>query len=99
MILTRSEFTQHFKNLDHRIDGDDPFCALWVPEEHDHITCQWFVCVRPLSVHKFKRRYYDWCDQALHGQIRCFSSDQQGQQEWWGFTDRKDIALWMLKWT
>jgi hypothetical protein len=99
MILSRAEFIDYFRGLDYRIDGNDPFCPLWVPEEDGNINCQWFVAVKPLSVHKIKSSYYDWCNQTLKGSIRCFSSSLEEQQEWWGFTEHKDVVVWMLKWS
>jgi len=96
-VLTRPEFIDYFRNLDHRIDGTDPLCPLWIPEE-GHITCHWFVRVSPLGIHKFKWKYYDWCNRALQGKVRCFSSSSEEQEEWWGFTHEQDITAWILKW-
>ena len=97
-VLARSEFIDYFRNLDHRIDGADPLSPLWIPEEDGDVTCNWFVCVPPLGVDKFKWKYFEWCNQALCGKVRCFSSDAEGQKEWWGFTHQEDIMIWMLKW-
>ena len=95
-MLTRSEFIDYFKNLDSRINGNDPGCPLWIPE--DEIPSQWFVCVKPIGVHKFKFSYYDWCNKTLVGRVRCYSSSSEDLQEWWGFTRQEDIPIWMLKW-
>jgi len=97
-VLTRSEFIDYFRKLDYRIDGTDPLCPLWVPEEEDNITCHWFVQVPPLGMRKIKSGYYRWCHYALQGQVRCFSSDLEAREEWWGFTVERDITIWMLKW-
>lgn len=98
-MLTRVEFIEYFKKLDYRIDGNDPLCPLWVPEEEDYITCHWFVRVLPLGIKTIKSDYYRWCDQTLQGKVRCFSSDSEGQEEWWGFTHKEDVPVWILKWT
>ena len=94
MILTRDEFADHFKSLDKRLAGPDS--PLWIPDEG--IPSEWFVCIKPIGVHRFKWKYFDWCNNTLKGRVRCYSSDTEGQQEWWGFTDKQDIVLWTLKW-
>lgn len=94
MVLDRQEFTEHFKSLDVRLAGPDS--PLWIPDEAT--PSEWFVCIKPIGVHKFKSEYYDWCNDTLKGRVRCYSSDSEGQQEWWGFTDQEDIVLWTLKW-
>lgn len=97
-MLTRDEFIEYFKNLDSRIDGNDPGSPLWVPEAEYVETCNWFVCVEPIGVHRFKSEYYQWCNSVLAGKVLCFSSDSEGQKEWWGFTCKEDVPIWMLKW-
>ena len=98
MILTREEFSHYFNALKEGLgDSKSP---LWIPDEaEDGGPSEWFVCVKPIGVHKFKFAYYDWCNKTLRGKVRCYSSDNDDEQEWWGFTDQKDIPLWMLKWT
>jgi hypothetical protein len=44
-------------------------------------------------------RDWNWCNQNLQGQVRCYSCDIDGMSEWWGFTNEKDIAWFILKWT
>ncbi len=95
MILTRSEFKQYWDNLDPRLTVDDG--PLWIPDEDT--PSKWFVCVKPIGVHKFKWNYYDWCNHALTGRVRCYSSSDDNEQEWWGFTEQQDIAFWLLKWS
>ena len=97
-MLTREEFAEHFNSLDPRLGG--PNSPLWIPEEGDQLgNSEWFVCVAPLRLKEFKREYWDWCDKALAGRVRCYSSDSENKQEWWGFTKKEDIVLWTLKWT
>ena len=98
-MLTRQEFIDYFLNLDDRIDGNDPLSPLWVPEENGEVTCHWFVCIKPIKAHRFKSVYYQWCRDTLNGETRCFSTDRERQQEWWGFTVKEDIVLWTLKWS
>ena len=96
-MLTRAEFAEHFNKLDPRLGREDS--ALWLPDEVESGgPSQWFVCVKPIGVHRFKFGYYDWCNKTLKGRVRCYSSDNDSKQEWWGFTDKEDIVIWMLKW-
>lgn len=95
MVLDRTEFADHFRSLDKRLAG--PESPLWIPDEDT--PSEWFVCVEPIGVHRFKFEYYNWCNNTLKGKVRCYSSASENKQEWWGFTDREDIVLWMLKWT
>ena len=100
MILNRRQFKTYFDSLDPRLSVRGG--PLWIPESFDdqRIRCRWFVKVRPLAVqeHDELNEYWQWCETSLSGQARCFSSDSK-QEEWWGFTHRRDITYWLLKWT
>lgn len=97
MILTRQEFAHLFNALQDGL-GDDS-SPLWAGEDCILPRSNWFICVKPLSVHRFKKEYWDWCNATLKGRVGCYSSNREDQKEWWGFTDREDIVLWTLKWT
>ena len=94
MILTRDEFAHTFNTLKEGLGNEDS--PLWIPD--DNLPSEWFVCVKPIGVHRFKFDYYNWCNSALRGQVRCYSSASEDQKEWWGFTNKDDIVVWMLKW-
>lgn len=99
MILTRDQFADHFNSLDTRLGDDNS--PLWIPEESidsSQDKPQWFACVKPIGVSRFKWEYFNWCNKTLNGKVYCYSSDSDNQQEWWGFTSKDDIVLWMLKW-
>ena len=98
MIFTRKEFAHHFNAL--REGMGDSGSPLWIPEEDLGAACGWFVCVKPLAIayNNTKQQYYAWCDATLSGNVRCFSSDSEDKKEWWGFTDKRDIPMWILKW-
>ena len=98
MIINREEFARHFNTLKDGLGGPDS--ALWIPEEDSHPAdlSNWFVCVEPIGVSRFKWAYWEWCNETLQGKVRCYSSNTDDQQEWWGFTDKDDIVVWMLKW-
>ncbi len=88
--------------MDSRLGGPD--CVLWIPENDLPKSCQWFVKVKPLmrvknNKESFKKEYWEWNDNNLLGYVRCFSLDIENQEEWWGFTNKEDIVLWMLRWS
>lgn len=93
-MLSRQEFADHFNSLDERLGKPDS--PLWIPD--DNLPSEWFVCVKPLGIHKLKEEYYAWCKSALKGRVRCYSSSPEEEQEWWGFTHQEDIVAWTLKW-
>lgn len=97
MIITRDEFKHvfwaktEFKDFAALCKDDHP---LWIPESDIPTPCTHFVCLpNPL----YEREYWLWCTDTLAGYVRCFSSKES--EEWWGFTNEKDIPLWLLKWT
>ena len=96
MILDRTEFAYHFNALKDALGNDGS--PLWIPEENSEEPYTWFVCVKPNGVSRFKWSYWEWCNSTLIGKVRCYSSDTDNQQEWWGFTNKEDITIWMLKW-
>ena len=95
MLLDRAKFAHHFDEIKDGLGDEDS--PLWIPEE-DIGPCQWFLRVKLLRAHHFKKEYWAWCDENLIGDVRCFSSDSEHEQEWWGFTDKQDMVLWTLKW-
>lgn len=97
MILTRRQFKEYFKSLDPRLAVRGS--PLWIPESFDDkkIRCRWFVCVRPVELGD-KGEFWSWCRAALDGDLRCFSCNYEHQEEWWGFTHKRDIVWWMIKW-
>lgn len=97
MILTRGEFSKFFNELKSGLG--EPESPLWIPEQNK-CPSDWFVRVKPIGVERFKFSYWDWCNKTLTGKVLCYSSTgDDGNEEWWGFTNRDDIVLWMLKWT
>ena len=85
-----------------RTEMADEGSALWIPE-HDlnGAECQWFVtvpCVRN-AAGVTKSDYWAWCANNLTGSIRCFMSNNEDDEEIWGFTEFNDVDWWMLKWS
>ena len=101
MVITRQEFIDYWKVTLHSASSlpivDEPDGLLWLPEQAEQIRCEWFVCVIPIDWRSID--YWVWCDTVLHGKVKCFASDTIKQQEWWGFTDKDDVMLWILKWS
>ena len=98
MILTRHEFRIWVKVREPRFyPWKSPACT----HEPKKYPSQWFVKVKPVNVSRtrgYKKDYWAWCDKNLRGQLLCYWSDNE-EEEWWGFTNKDDIALWLLKWT
>ena len=99
MILTRTQFAIHFELKQQGMGKRTS--PLWEPEEHlrKHRATS-FVCVRPIFTKEenAKADYWAWCQQHLQGRVRCYSSDDVAQEEWWGFTNPDDILFWMIRW-
>lgn len=96
-ILTRAEFIDLVETLYSLQNINDPIHPLWIPETTRYsmkIHCEYFVQVSPIKV--ALKEYWQWCDDTLHGQVRCFISSVDS--EYWGFTDERDIVIWRLKW-
>ena len=100
-VYNRQEFGQVFEEMKPGLGSPDS--PLWSPEHSlKPDQCVHFVCVRPLNIDwggdVEYNEYWAWCGEQLAGYVRCFSSNDRNQEEWWGFTDESDIMLWVLKW-
>ena len=91
MILTRTEFREYWNRQ--RLGLGDPSSGLWAYERHNGISSQWFVQVGISQAPD----YHAWCDAHCQGTVLCYSDD--GQKQWYGFTDYNDIVFWLLKWS
>lgn len=104
MIYTRQQFADMWNEEKPGLGDEDS--PLWVPEhnwtgmdEDGPLRCVWFVCIKPLGMwdrSTSKEKFWHWCTENLIGRCRCFSS--AGQEEWWGFTDKDDLVLFILRW-
>lgn len=97
MILTRSQFVDHWNNIKSGMGSNTS--PLWHPEVGYENLFKLFVNVRPVRIsdNLNKNNFFDWCNKNCKGIVRCFSSNYT--EEWWGFTNEDDIVLWLLKWT
>ena len=113
-ILARSEFIEIMKTKFDDINDEHP---IWEPEKYDfrNNASQWqiksslFVVVKPLrltyddSGNSRKREFWEWCDKTLTSTLRCYYSDSEKQEEYWGFLGnelnlKNDVLVWLLKW-
>lgn len=99
MMLTRAQFIQYFNNLQAGLG--DQTSPLWVGEKYlVEKQCNWFINVRPINVNDIhNHNFRKWVKTYCKGQVLCYSSNTDDQEEWWGFTNKDDILLWMLRWT
>lgn len=108
-MITREEFIAWWDNMVPENPADREDHPLWIPEHSWQYTglegalppstpSQWFV--KHLDCGIITPDYWSWCDANLKGTVRCYMLDthEDGDWAWWGFTDRDDIVLWMLKW-
>lgn len=100
MILTRHEFRMWVRLREPRFY---PWSSpAWTHEPRKYPS-QWFVKVRPIPMNlssyvNRKSEYWAWCNENLNGRLLCYWTNSEDQVEWWGFTQKDDIALWLLKW-
>lgn len=102
MIVTRHEFRVWVKT--HYPEFYKWNSPLWsIEHQIKKNPPQWFARVRPVAMQRdgrrLKEKYWNWCDENMQGKLLCYYSDFENRQEWWGFTRREDITLWLLKWT
>jgi hypothetical protein len=99
MVLTRHEFTQWIKLREPRLATRDS--PVWSIETR-YCRPGWFVKVAPkvrTRASATHEEYWDWCSANLKGKLLCYWSDPEKGAEWWGFTEKDDITLWILRWT
>jgi hypothetical protein len=100
MILTRTEFVEHWNNIKPGLGDYDS--ALWAYERDRHRAsekCGWFILCKSIKISDdslVKQDYWQWCNEHCKGNIFCFSSSEE--EEWWGFSRQEDIMLWVLRW-
>lgn len=105
-MITRNQFIARFNEImrHHGAGCENDDHVLWEAEKisSSRVTCNWFVCVEPLDFHLMeisKSDYWTWVANTLEGEVVCFSSDSINKEEWWGFTKKKDVTVWLLKWS
>ena len=97
-MITRDEFKALVKQTWHNtndLSADDS--PLWALEKATVIRPQWFACIKPIN-QRHAAAYWHWCDSHLSGDVLCYSSNTDDSEEWWGFTEKNDVLIWMLRW-
>ena len=107
-ITTRNKFIKifdaKFNRPDLPINCADDRHVIWEGEKSysPRAKCKWFVCVTPIDFGPgriSKRDFWEWINATLSKKIVCYSSDSLNKEEWWGFEDKKDAIVWLLKWS
>ena len=94
-MINRKQFQQQFNS--YRQGLGDRGSALWEPERYNyHKPSRWFINIHPID--SSNKEFWDWANKNCRGQILCYSSDSDGKEEWWGFTHRRDVTLFLLRW-
>jgi len=99
MIATRADFIAIMV-----YEGGIDEGALFMPEtdpflnpDHTKPPAHWFINTKPIDLNEGRKgTFFNWCKENLKGSIFCYYS--QGLEEWWGFTEKDDISVWLLKW-
>lgn len=98
MVLSRRQFRDYWNQRSPSLEKADS--VLWSFEHYDGIQpSRWFSCVAPIDIRDHDTGYFDWCYKHCRGQVLCYNTDSQRREEWWGFTHRGDVLLWLLKWS
>ncbi len=98
MILTREQFVDWWDQVVPENPANRPDHPLWIPETEMRPgpASSWFV--KASCRRTGQPDYWSWCDANLEGIVRCYMLDEEADAEWWGFTNQKDMVIWMLKW-
>lgn len=97
MILDREQFCDHIDSVTPGLS--DPIGPLWIPELQHRKRFTWFLKIHPVECDP---EFWEFT-KSLRGKIACFSSGMNGDTletwEWWGFTRRDDIVLFLMRWS
>lgn len=94
-LLTRSQFRQYFNNLTQGLgDWNSP---LWLPEEATDRKSRHFLSIPPIPEEDYDK-FRMWCVKHCRGQVLCYSINNEDREAWYGFTHKRDIVLFALKW-
>mgnify|MGYP000299996207 CR=1 FL=1 len=106
-MYSRQEFADYWNNEKNGLGNNNS--PLWEAECMLLVKCEYFILtmVDNRQEHIYgtfgKQKFWEWCGDNLQGDTRCFSSGECGDNsssysEWWGFTHKADIVLFMLRW-
>lgn len=95
-VLSRTEFSQFWNSLLPEKNLGESESPLWDPERYNGVECQYFIDTENITRRVESGCIPVWNEKNLRGKVLCFSSSET--EEWWGFTDKKDIPLFLLRW-
>ena len=99
MILDRQQFADHMESsMPGMGDRQSP---LWIPDQHFATRFEWFL--RFEMTPRQTDEFWTFAHNCLSGKIGCFSSGMSTHTsefwEWWGFTHKDDIPVFVLRWS
>lgn len=98
VMLNRKQFSKKFNQI--RPGLGDRNSPLWsIEKTNNRKPSKWFLSVPPLQLLPYdtKDQFWHWVNSTCEGQVLCYSSDSDNQEEWWGFTRHKDAVTFFLK--
>jgi hypothetical protein len=96
MIISRQEYSKHLEDIHPGLGKPDS--PAWVPEQqYPFGPSHWFVCVKPIAI--YSGHFWDECVANLQGHVKCYSSSDDKQLEWWGFNEFNDAIWFLLRWS
>lgn len=94
-VLDREQFVKHWNAVKPGLGDADS--GMWAYERQFGPVCMWFVSVKPIRVSiNRKEEFWEWCKQYCPTGVGCYSASDE--EEWWGFVDRDEMMLWLLRW-
>jgi hypothetical protein len=94
MIISRKQFREYWEKIDPKIaKWDGP---LWCLEDQ-YGKSRWFVNVVVNTKYENRKEHHQWVLRNCRGRVLCYSSS--AEEEWWGFSHKPDVFLWILRWS
>lgn len=103
VIYTREQFVAWWDQWVPENPANRRDHPLWIPEMEikPGPPSAWFVKASSRNNWAWRigrEDYWAWCNANCSGIIRCYMLDEEKEEEWWGFTNKDDMVIWMLKW-
>ena len=68
-------------------------------EKEDKCRCRWFIQTPSIRKNRWEWDEFEaWNKKTLTGECHNYLCDNFQGPDWWGFTRKKDIPFWLLKW-
>lgn len=96
-VLDREQFIEHWNSVKPGLGDADS--GLWAYEREYGPVCQWFVRVKPIRLPLYgakQQQFTKWCKELCPSGVSCYSASDD--EECWGFVDRDEMILWLLRW-